>query len=162
MLRIFVRLRWPLLPLIACLPLLQASKCLAADTWREVQSPHFRVITDGSDHDGRDVVVRGTIVTSACDKGVSVVLQPDGMTLPPTKLVAAGPFESGFSDTLWFGKDHYTPCFHIAGLPALVAYKADGSAPGNLLVLEVRDDLPDSHPADITRSVAKTADTAKP
>jgi len=86
---------------------------------------------------------RGTIVRTACDKsGVTVVLQPDATGAAPLNLVASGRFESGFSDTLWFGEDHYTPCFHLAGLPAVVAYKPDGTAPGKFVELEVRDDLP--------------------
>ncbi len=89
-------------------------------------------------------VARGTIVSSSCDtSGLSVVLQPETRAAPALTLRAAGKYESGFSDTLWAGEDHYTPCFHLAGLPALVAYKPDaGSA--RLLVLEVRDDLPES------------------
>jgi len=46
--------RLPMACLIVCLTLLQTSRSLA-QTWREVQSPHFRVVTDGSERDGRDV-----------------------------------------------------------------------------------------------------------
>ena len=93
-------------------------------------------------------VVRGTIVSSSCDKsGLSLTLQPSALnpTAPPpapVKLLTTGRYESGFSDTLWFGEDHYTPCFHLAGLPAVVAYKSDGATPAKLMALEVRDDLP--------------------
>ena len=53
-------------------------------------------------------------------------------------------FKGGFSDTLWFGSDHYTPCFHMAGLRAVVRYKpaADKSYTGDALNVGFRDDLP--------------------
>jgi hypothetical protein len=104
--------------------------------------------------------VRGTIVTSSCDKsGLSLVLQPTTPKAPALKLIATGPHESGFSDTLWVGEDHYTPCFHLAGLPAVVAYKADGTGTEKLLVLEVRDDLPE---LDLPVQAPKTAEAATP
>jgi hypothetical protein len=33
---------------------------------------------------------------------------PTDATVAPLKLIGEGRFESGFSDTLWFGEDHYT------------------------------------------------------
>jgi hypothetical protein len=89
-------------------------------------------------------VVRGTIVSTSCDKnGLSLTLQPSAPHTSPLKLIATGPHESGFSDTLWVGEDHYTTCFHLAGLPAVVAYKADSAGIERITVLEVRDDLPE-------------------
>ena len=88
-------------------------------------------------------VVRGTIIGSSCDKsGLNLTLQPTAPNAAALKLIATGPHESGFSDTLWVGEDHYTTCFHLAGLPALVAYKADGAGVEKIIALEVRDDLP--------------------
>ena len=87
-------------------------------------------------------VVRGTIVSTSCDKsGLNLTLQPASPNAIALKLVAAGPHESGFSDTLWVGEDHYTTCFHLAGLPALVAYQADAAGVEKLTALEVRDDM---------------------
>ena len=104
-------------------------------------------------------VVRGTIISSYCDKGgLQLALQPDEAKAPALKLVATGRYESGFSDTLWMGEDHYTTCFHIAGLPAVVAYKADGSPTQQLLELEVRDNLPES---DKVPPIAQTAKVDK-
>jgi tetratricopeptide (TPR) repeat protein len=50
----------------------------------------------------------------------------------------------GFSDTLWFGEDHFTPCYHTTGLRAVVQYKpaADKSYTGDAVSLGFRDDLP--------------------
>ncbi len=49
---------------------------------------------------------------------------------------------SGFSDTLWYGEDHFNFCHHLQGKRALVFYQpgADPSAPANLLDFEIRDD----------------------
>jgi tetratricopeptide (TPR) repeat protein len=92
-------------------------------------------------------VVRGTIVSSSCDKsGLNLVVQPNAPNTSALKLLATGRYESGFSDTLWVGEDHYTPCFHLAGSAAVVAYKADGAVAEKLLALEVRDDLPELNP----------------
>ena len=93
---------------------------------------------------GDSTVVRGNIVASSCDKsGLSLTLQPAAPNAAALKLVVTGPHESGFSDTLWVGEDHYTTCFHLAGLPALAAYKADGAGVQKIVALEVRDDLPE-------------------
>lgn len=91
-------------------------------------------------------VLRGTIVSSSCGKdGLSLMIQPEAAGAKPLAVRAAARYESGFSDTLWVGEDHYTPCFHLAGLPAVVAYKADASGTNTFQVLEVRDDLPELH-----------------
>lgn len=87
-------------------------------------------------------VVRGTIVSTACAKDAyTLVLQPQEKGAAPLTLTGKGPRETGFSDTLWFGEDHFTSCYHMAGLPALVAYK-DAAGTHALSVLEFRDDLP--------------------
>jgi hypothetical protein len=88
-------------------------------------------------------VARGTILSTYCSKtGLTVVFQPTDPSTPPLNLLAPGPYESGFADTLWVGEDHYTPCYHLAGLPAVVAYKPSADGLAKLLVFEVRDDLP--------------------
>jgi Tfp pilus assembly protein PilF len=105
-------------------------------------------------------VVRGTIVNTSCDKtGLSLILQPTAPNASALKLVATGMYESGFADTLWVGEDHYTPCFHLAGLPAVAAYKASGDGTAKLLVFEVRDDLPE---LDLPAPAPKAADVASP
>ncbi|HSY37384.1 MAG TPA: hypothetical protein VK814_16650 [Acidobacteriaceae bacterium] len=88
-------------------------------------------------------VVRGTIVSTRCDRfGLTLMLEPNTPHASPLKLVTTGSFENGFADTLWVGEDHYTPCFHLAGLPAVVAYKTSEDGIAKLVVFEVRDDLP--------------------
>jgi hypothetical protein len=105
-------------------------------------------------------VARGTILSTNCSKiGLTVVLQPTDPGTAPLNLISGGPFESGFADTLWVGEDHYTPCYHLAGLPAVVAYKPSADGTAKLLVFEVRDDFPTSNPPAPT---PKPADPATP
>ena len=89
-------------------------------------------------------LTRGTVVSSSCDKSsLSVTLQPSTPNATALKLTTSGRYESGFSDTLWFGRDHFTPCYHLAGLPAVVAYTSDGTGSDKLVALEIRDYLPE-------------------
>ncbi len=53
-------------------------------------------------------------------------------------------FPSGFSDTLWYGEDHFTLCHHLEGQPAVVFFRpapSGGSFAGELAELEIRDDF---------------------
>ena len=52
-------------------------------------------------------------------------------------------FPVGFSDTLWVGRDHFSPCFHVQGLRAMVRYNParDQSYAGDLVYAGFRDDL---------------------
>ena len=63
----------------------------------------------------------------------------------------------GFSDTLWFGEDHFTPCYHTVGLRAVVQYKqaTDKAYAGDVVSFGFRDDLP------ATVANAATATSAK-
>jgi tetratricopeptide (TPR) repeat protein len=102
-------------------------------------------------------VVRGTIVSTSCDKsGLTLILEPNTPHTSPLKLVTTGSFENGFADTLWVGEDHYTPCFHLAGLPAVVAYRPSDDGIAKLLVFEVRDDLPNPNLPPSTPAAATT------
>jgi tetratricopeptide (TPR) repeat protein len=53
-------------------------------------------------------------------------------------------FAAGFSDTFWWGEDHFNLCHHMAGIRAVVHYKAasDPKYAGELARLDLRDDLP--------------------
>lgn len=63
----------------------------------------------------------------------------------------------GFSDTLWFGEDHFTPCYHTVGLRAVVQYKpaADKSYTGDVVFFGFRDDLLAAALSAATPSAAK-------
>lgn len=50
----------------------------------------------------------------------------------------------GYSDTLWYGRDHFSVCHHLEGLRAIVRYKdtQDKDSAGDWVELELREDLP--------------------
>lgn len=54
-----------------------------------------------------------------------------------------GAFGMGFTDTLWYGEDHFTACHHLEGTKAVVRYtKTNDATPKNIARwLEVRDQL---------------------
>ena len=54
-------------------------------------------------------------------------------------------FPVEYSDTLWLGRDHFSPCFHVQGLRATLRYNAamDRSYAGDLMYVGFRDDLPE-------------------
>lgn len=88
--------------------------------------------------------IEGIVKSSACpdegpDRKVTLTISKDGkdMIFHPSK-----GFMTGFSDTLWYGRDHFTPCHHLEGLRAVVRYRPASNAPNDLVELEVRMDLP--------------------
>ena len=86
---------------------------------------------------------QGIVKSVACsEKNTTMTLeQPGGQPLTFHVQASAG---GGFSDTLWFGEDHFTPCYHTTGLRAVVQYKpaADKSYTGDAVFFGFRDDLP--------------------
>jgi Tfp pilus assembly protein PilF len=96
----------------------------------------------------------GTVVSVACaDNSFTVVLNQGGH--PSSYHTKSTPF--GFSDTHWWGADHFTPCFHVAGLRAVVHFKpsSDAAYTGELMNVGFRDDLPQ------TKIAAQPAASAK-
>jgi hypothetical protein len=55
-----------------------------------------------------------------------------------------GGFAVGYSDTLWWGRDHFSSCLHINGVRAVVHYRpsADPKYAGELARLDLRDEVP--------------------
>jgi len=93
----------------------------------------------------------------------SVTCHEDDMTLTleqggqPLSFRVQHNAAGGFSDTLWFGEDHFTPCYHTIGLRAVVQYKpaADKSYAGDVVFFGFRDDLPPAPASAATASPAK-------
>jgi tetratricopeptide (TPR) repeat protein len=86
---------------------------------------------------------QGTLLSVTCrgKEGTALVIQNvDGMQT----FSSAGVHMVGYSDTLWFGSDHFTLCHHLDGLRAVVRYKpgADKKSAGEWVELELREDLP--------------------
>lgn len=95
-------------------------------------------------------VVEGVVKSVQCGKRAeneieeqkyTLVINHDGheLTFQPK-----GGFGVGFSDTLWWGEDHFSSCRHIEGIRAVVHYRpsSDAKYAGELASLELRDDLP--------------------
>lgn len=92
-------------------------------------------------------VARGVVLSETCGKigdanAFDVELQTaDGSR--PLRFTSKGALMIGFSDTLWWGEDHFSPCHHLAGHPALLVYAPGaGGNPGTLVDMEIRDALP--------------------
>ncbi len=114
-------------------------------------------------------VAHGTLTSVSCDSApggkVSVTLMPDGTPgkpagAQPLTFSSNGRMMVGFSDTLWWGEDHFSLCHHLAGHPAVLAYKPGGSGAGELVDLEVHDNLP-STPPPVPASAPAAGTTAK-
>jgi tetratricopeptide (TPR) repeat protein len=84
---------------------------------------------------------QGIVESVTCDEhNATMTIEQAGQPLTIRIERARG----GFSDTLWFGEDHFTPCHHTNGLRAVVQYKpaADKSYTGDAVSFGFRDDLP--------------------
>jgi tetratricopeptide (TPR) repeat protein len=88
----------------------------------------------------RAQVIQGKIDSVACrDKGRTMRVVIDGT--PLTLRVNEDKIRTAVSDTVWFGKDHFDRCHHVAGLRAVIQYipaRGSGSA-GELVQFEVSD-----------------------
>lgn len=89
--------------------------------------------------------VEGTVKSASCsdpDHKLSLVLDHGGELLT---FHSKGPFAGGFSDTIWYGEDHFSFCHHLEGMRAVVLFRpsSDASYAGDLAEIEIRDDLPE-------------------
>lgn len=86
--------------------------------------------------------VEGVVKSITCEKSKpqQLVLQSGGKDLTFQSAKTHG---VGFSDTLWYGADHFNSCYHLEGMSAVVRYKtpADPGAPTEFQWLEIRDEL---------------------
>ena len=83
---------------------------------------------------------QGTIKSVSC-KGRAFAITLDSKGQPQTFKSEGSPV--GFSDTLWVGADHFTPCFHVEGLRVMLRYNPskDPAYTGDLIYAGFRDDL---------------------
>jgi tetratricopeptide (TPR) repeat protein len=83
-------------------------------------------------------VAEGVVTSVTCkDRAYALTIESEGKA---STFHATG-FPVGFSDTLWVGRDHFTACFHLDGLRAVVKYKgnADKSYAGDMVRVGFRD-----------------------
>ncbi len=90
------------------------------------------------------LVVEGKVKSLTCAEGDQkwvLTLDHGSQTLI---FHSKGPFTTGFSDTIWYGGDHFNLCRHWEGLRAIVHYRApsDLNYAGDVAEIELRDDLP--------------------
>jgi Tfp pilus assembly protein PilF len=55
-----------------------------------------------------------------------------------------GPLSAGFSDTIWYGEDHFSLCHHLETMRAVIRYQtaSDSGYAGDVAGIEIRDELP--------------------
>jgi Tfp pilus assembly protein PilF len=97
----------------------------------------------------------GRLESASCgdkDHGLELVVEHDGK---PLTFHSHGGWTGGFSDTLWYGEDHFSFCRHVEGLRVVVLYRppSDKGYAGDLAEVELRDDLP------VSPETAKTGET---
>jgi tetratricopeptide (TPR) repeat protein len=91
-------------------------------------------------HDSK--AVEGVVKSVTCEelKPMEIVLQNGDKILNFSSQKAYG---MGFSDTLWYGADHFNPCHHLEGMNAVVRYRppSDPTGENEMRWLEIRDEL---------------------
>lgn len=117
----------------------------AVELWNDVpadQRPPGESLTEMIPKETQ--TVSGVVQSVECSRGpenLALVLVHDDHALTFHR---KGSFINGFSDTLWYGADHYDICHHLEGKRAIVRYHPvnDTSYAGDLAEVEIRDDLP--------------------
>lgn len=139
----FVAERWP-----------GADHDEAMELWNAIPAEQRPAGDPPPDEAPKDILsVDGRVTTLKCrekDSQPELNISHDGKDLA---FRMKGPFAAGFSDTLWYGEDHFSLCHHIEGMRAVIRYKAstDPAFAGDVSEIEIRDELP--------VSPAKTAST---
>jgi len=86
-------------------------------------------------------VLTGVVSSLSCDekeKTMTVVIDGDSRTLRMKEAMMVG-----FSDTLWFGGDHFDNCHHLEGLRVAIHYdlSSNQKVHGTLLKMSVFNNL---------------------
>lgn len=132
----------------------------AVELWNAVpseQRPSGDSLFDAAPKDTQTAEGRVKSVTCAIKEGSELTINRDDQMLT---FHGKGSFSTGFSDTIWYGEDHFTLCHHVEGMRAIVRYHPVPNAKyvGDITEIEIRDDLPLS----IANGTEKSAVTAKP
>jgi tetratricopeptide (TPR) repeat protein len=107
------------------------------------QTPNEKSQEDAEMKYAKDTTaVDGIVKSVACEKSkpMELLLQSGDKSLD---FRAGKTYGVGFSDTLWYGADHFNPCHHLEGMKAVVRYiPANNQAQeGEMRWLEIRDEL---------------------
>ena len=119
----------------------------AVELWNSIPSadrPNAEVKVEPAGKDA--LLVEGKVKSVSCGEKpqdwAAFVLDKDGNSmLFHHKTQYEG---VGFSDTIWYGSDHFNPCHHLEGLRAIIYYHApaDATYAGDAIAVEIREDLP--------------------
>lgn len=89
----------------------------------------------------REQSATGTVRSVSCSSSdFAITLDVQGIA----RIFKGKDVSTSHSETLWVGRDHFNPCFHVQGLRASVKYKPakDDSYAGDLVSAGFREDLP--------------------
>jgi tetratricopeptide (TPR) repeat protein len=133
----------------------------AVELWNQIpvaDRPAGAIVQDPPHGDLR--TASGVLKSITChdsSKNYIIALDENGKTLT---FHTTNGFTGGFSDTLWYGEDHFNFCHHVDGMRAVVRFRAPSSAgyDGDFAELEIRDSF--QAPTDTVAS-AKVATTPK-
>lgn len=116
----------------------------AVELWNRIpaaQRPAGVVLSESAVNNSEEA--KGTVSSVSCTPGkrLTFTLAQDGRQLT---FRYEGPFAMGFSDTLWYGEDHFSLCHHLEGMRAVVHYRpaVNASYAGDLVEIELRQDTP--------------------
>lgn len=78
----------------------------------------------------------GSLQCNENEKTVTITIDGDSRTFRMDDRMTGG-----FSDTIWFGGDHFSYCHHTEGLRAAIQYSpsSNGKSSGNLLKIDIYD-----------------------
>jgi tetratricopeptide (TPR) repeat protein len=120
----------------------------ALELWNKVpqgQRPAETLVADKEPEDVKKL--EGTVASVECkddgkERSLTMTVQSSGQAW--TFRENAHGMKMGFSDTLWYGRDHFSLCHHVDGMRAIVKYKAtsDKGYAGELYELQLRVDAP--------------------
>jgi hypothetical protein len=122
----------------------------AIELWNKVsadQRPAGETIAEETPKDTQ--TMEGSVKSVTCpdkndkekEQGWAFVLDHNGQLVTFHR---KGGFATGYSDTIWYGADHFSLCHHLEGLRAVAHYRApsDATYAGDVAEIEIRDDLP--------------------
>jgi len=116
----------------------------AVELWREVPAQQGTEPAPSWDVPPNTTITQGMLQDVTCDKAPSA--RPVFLFLPDSpkgakalELKSDDRLIIGFSDTFWWGEDHFATCYHLAGHRAMIAYEPQKNV---VVDVEVRDDLP--------------------
>jgi len=132
----------------------------AVELWNAVsqeQRPSGDSLSDTAPKDTQTAEGRIKSVTCLINEGSDLTINRDEKMLT---FYSKGGLFGGFSDTIWYGEDHFSFCHHLEGMRAIVHYHPVPNAKyvGEIAEIEIRDDLP----VPMSNGTEKSAVTAKP